>query len=89
MTVTLKLTLNLKNQNGKYNLLAELFADKNNIPLIFVKFKGNDKAAISERSDYGYRCIITSYEKIKNRLQAENICVSDTTVRPRQRYLFI
>lgn len=81
--------LNLKNQNGEYNLLAELLADRNNIPLIFVKFKGNDKAAISERSDYGYRCIITSYEKIKNRLQAENICISDTTVRPRKdTYLF-
>ena len=81
--------LNLKNQNGEYNLLAELLADRNNIPLIFVKFKGDDKAAISERSDYGYRCILTSYEKIRNRLQAENICVSDTTVRPRQdTYLF-
>lgn len=81
--------LNLKNQNGEYNLLAELLADRNNIPLIFVKFKGSDKATISERSDYGYRCIITSYEKIKNRLQAENICISDTTVRPRHdTYLF-
>ena len=62
--------LNLRNQNGEYNLLAELLADRNNIPLIFVKFKGGDKAAISERSDYGYRCILTSYERIKNRLQA-------------------
>ena len=54
-----------------------------------MKFKGNDKSAISERSDYGYRCIITSYDKIKNRLQAENICISDTTVRPRKdAYLF-
>ena len=81
--------LNLRNQNGEYNLLAELLADRNNIPLIFVKFKGGDKAAISERSDYGYRCILTSYERIKNRLQAENICISDTTVRPRiDTYLF-
>lgn len=69
--------------------MAELLADRNNIPLIFVKFKGNNKASISERSDYGYRCIITSYERIKNRLQAENICISDTTIRPRKdSYLF-
>lgn len=81
--------LNLRNQNGDYNLLAELLADRNNVPLIFVKFKGKDKSAISERNDYGYRCIITSYDKIKNRLQAENICISDTTVRPRKdTYLF-
>lgn len=81
--------LNLKNEFGEYNLLAELLADRNNIPLIFVKFKGLNKASISERSDYGYGCILTSYEKIKTRLQAENICISDTTVRPRNDiYLF-
>lgn len=69
--------------------LAELLSDKNNIPLIFVKFQGQDKSAISERNNYGMGCILSSYEKIKTRLEAENICVSDTTVRPRKdRYLF-
>ena len=81
--------LNLRNEAGEYNLLAELLSDKNNIPVIFVKFQGQNKASISERSDYGYGCILTTYEKIKNRLQAENICISDTTVRPRKdTYLF-
>lgn len=81
--------LNLRNEAGEYNLLAELLSDRNNIPFIFVKFQGENKASISERSDYGYGCILTSYEKIKNRLQAENICISDTTVRPRKDiYLF-
>ena len=48
-----------------------------------------DKAAISERNDYGYGCLLTTYEKIKTRLKAENICISDTTVRPRKdTYLF-
>ena len=76
--------LNSRNSDGEYNLLAELLADRNNIPFIFVKFKGRDKSAIFERSDYGYRCILISYEQVKNRLQAENICISDTTVRPRR-----
>ncbi len=81
--------LNLRNESGEYNLLAELLSDKNNIPFIFVKFQGENKASISERSDYGYGCILTTYGKIKNRLQAENICISDTTVRPRKdTYLF-
>lgn len=81
--------LNLRNEAREYNLLAELLSDKNNITFIFVKFQGENKALISERSDYGYGCILTSYEKIKNRLQAENICISDTTVRPRKDiYLF-
>ena len=76
--------LNLKNKAGEYNLLAELLSDKNNIPFIFAKFNGKNKASISERSDYGYGCILTTYSKIKNRLQSENICFSDTTIRPRK-----
>ena len=81
--------LNLRNEAGEYNLLAELLSDKNNITFIFVKFQGQNKASISERSDYGYGCILTTYGKIKNRLQAENICISDMTVRPRKdTYLF-
>lgn len=81
--------LNLRNESGEYNLLAELLADRNNIPFIFVKFKGENKASISERSDYGYGCILSIYEKIKDRLKAENICVSNTTVRPRRdKFLF-
>ena len=80
---------NLRNKDGDYNLLAELLADKNNIPFTFVKFNGIDKAAISERNDFGFGCILSVYEKIKARLSAENICISDTTVRPRKdRYLF-
>lgn len=84
-----EVNLNLRNSEGEYNLLAELLSDRNNIPFIFVKFQGLDMSAISERNDYGYGCLLTTYEKIKSRLQAENICVSDTTVRPRRDvYLF-
>lgn len=84
-----EINLNLKNEVGEYNLLAQLLSDRNNIPFIFAKFKGKNKSSISERSDYGYGCILTTYGKIKNRLQAENICISDTTVRPRKDiYLF-
>ena len=86
---TFESNLNLRNETGEYNLLAELLSNKNNIPFIFVKFQGKNKASISERSDYGYGCLLTTYSKIKNRLQAENICISNTTVRPRKdTYLF-
>lgn len=84
-----EINLNLRTPNGEYNLLAELLSDKNMVPLIAVKFKGVDKASVSERNDYGNQCLLFSYEQIKNRLIAENICVSDTTVRPRvDHYLF-
>ena len=81
--------LNLKNEKGEYNLLAELLADKNNIPFIFVKFQGSNKSSISERNDFGYGCILTTYTKIKNKLIAENTCLLNTTVRPRiDKYLY-
>lgn len=81
--------LNLRTPNGEYNLLAELLSDKNMIPLITVKFQGTDKTSVSERNDYGNQCLLFSYEQIKNRIAAENICVVDTTVRPRvDRFLF-
>jgi len=74
----------LKNESGGYNQLAELMSDRNMVPLILVKFRGQDKASISERTDYGRCSIITGYYNIKNRLIAENICMTDTTTRPRK-----
>lgn len=76
--------LKLRTEDNRYNLLAELLSDKNSFPFIVVKFKGLTKADISERNDYGGESILLAYEKIKNRLIAENICVTDTTIRPRK-----
>ena len=43
----------------------------------------------SQRSDYGGQSLILGYQKLKDRLIAENICKTDTTVRPRiDRYLY-
>lgn len=76
-------------KNGEYNLMAELLSDKNMIPLIFVKFRGNTKASISQRNDYGDQSILLGLQRLKDRLIAENICVTDTTVRPRiDEYLY-
>lgn len=81
---TFETNLNLLTPDGKYNLLAEIMSDRNMLPLIFVKFNGNDKSAISERYDYGNQCLLLSYEQIKLRIATENTCISDTTVRPRR-----
>ena len=79
----------LLQKNGEYNLMAELLSYKNMVPLIFVKFRGITKASISQRSDYGDQSILLGLQRLKDRLIAENICVTDTTVRPRvDEYLF-
>jgi len=82
-------SFNLKCKDGSYNLLAEIISDKNMVPMIFVKFAGTDKTSISQRSDYGGQSVVLGYQKLKDRLIAENICKTDTTVRPRiDRYLY-
>jgi ATP-dependent DNA helicase RecG len=82
-------SFNLKRSDGTYNLLAEILADTNMVPLIFVKFAGVNKVSISYRSDYGEQSLLLGYQKMKDRLIAENICKTDTTVRPRiDEYLY-
>ncbi len=62
---------------------------QNMVPVIFVKFDGTDKTSISQRSDYGDQSILLSLQRLKERLIAEIICVTDTTVRPRvEKYLY-
>ncbi len=86
---TYETNLKLVNNNGEYNVMAELLSDNNRYSLIFVKFVGYNKASISQRSDYGNKSIIFAYRQLMNRIAAENICMSNTTVRPRiDTYLF-
>ena len=59
----------LRPKSGRYNLLAKLLSDNNNIPMIVAKFKGLDKADILEESDYGSR---SSIEKVLTTVDVEN-----------------
>lgn len=87
--IAFDVTFNLKCSDGHYNLLAEILSDHNMVPLIFVKFAGADKTSISQRSDYGSQSLLLGYQKLKDRLVAENICRTDTMVRPRiDRYMY-
>ena len=81
---TFEKNFKLQTTSGSYNFLAELLADDNSIPFIFVKFRGYDKTVFSERKDYGNQCIILAYEKMKERLSIENICKTISNPRPRR-----
>ena len=86
---TFETNLKLVNNSGDYNVMAELLSDNNRYSLIFVKFSGINKASISQRSDYGNKSIIFSFKQMMNRIASENICISNTTIRPRiDTYLF-
>ncbi|MBQ8657677.1 MAG: hypothetical protein IJ506_00910 [Clostridia bacterium] len=56
--------LKLKNQNGLYNLQAELLADKNDYSIKVVRFDGTTKASnIVRRNEYGYKCLIVAMQE--------------------------
>lgn len=76
---TFEKKLNLKNKEGKYNKLAELLSDTNRVGLIYARFNGTDKSCYGETIDHGNQCLITSIEKMKNRLEAENFGMSKIT----------
>ena len=69
----------LYNKEGKYNLMAFLLSDQNNVSMKLVKFGGMTKAAISERTEYGYKCLLVSLEDIMNSVKAMNTTRVDLT----------
>jgi len=49
--------MNLK-VNGKFNMLANLLADNNDVSIKVVRFMGKDKSNMIYRNEYGYKCIL-------------------------------
>lgn len=69
--------LNLRRKSdGKYNLLANLLADENNISLKIARFRGTDKSQLDEMKDYGYQCLLKAMDRMLDRLEAENYTLS-------------
>lgn len=48
--------------NGKFNMLAELLADENNVSIKVVRFSGLDKTKMLFRNEYGYKCLLASMQ---------------------------
>ena len=55
---------NLLLENGKYNYMAELLADKNDISIKVVTFKGIDKRNVIKRNEYGYKCLLNAMDQV-------------------------
>lgn len=64
--------LNFYTDNAKYNRLAELLSDKNDISILVATFKGNDKTVLLNRTDYGHKCIITAVNNVLNYVESLN-----------------
>ena len=73
---TMERSLKLRTEEGKYNLLSELLSDENRVSIKIARFRGTDKSKLDEKSEYGYRCLIRSIDRMMDRLEAENYTMS-------------
>lgn len=70
----------LLTSKGKYNLIADLFADENDISIKIARFEGVTKAKLIERTEYGYKSIILAIRRTLDRFEALNITKSTIKV---------
>lgn len=61
---TFNINYHLVTQDGKYNKMAFLLADENDISIKVAVFKGNDKTKFAKRNEYGFKCLLASVDKV-------------------------
>ena len=62
----------LKNSDGKYNLMAFLLADENDISIKVVTFAGKDKTVLIKRNEYGGTCLVTAMDRVLDYMESVN-----------------
>ena len=74
-------TLNFLTKDGKYNYLAYLMADNNQISVRFARFNdaGERFELVEKAIEYGNCCLITAIQRILDRFEIENITLSKLT----------
>lgn len=58
--------------NDKYNYMAYLLADVNDISIKVVTFAGKDKTVMLKRTDYGNKCILLSINNVLEYMESIN-----------------
>ena len=73
----------------KYNILAFLFADQNDVSIKIAKYSGTDKIDLIENEEYGYCSILKSCDRVLDKLAIENRTFTKITAKDRfERKLF-
>jgi len=75
--------LDLRQSNGEFNYAAYLFADDNGVSIKVAVYSGTDKVDLIETREYGNRCLITSTQRILDRLDSENRTFAKVTSKNR------
>ena len=77
-------TLLFYTDEGKYNYVAYLFADENDISIKFAKYAGNDRDHLIENNEYGYCSLLKAADAVLERFKIENIVSTKKTYPYRQ-----
>ncbi len=64
--------LGLLTDGNKYNFMAELLADSNDISIKVVTFAGNDKTVMLKRTEYGGKCLLLSVNNVLEYMESIN-----------------
>lgn len=75
--------LDLLTNDGKYNYVAFLLADKNNISIKLAQYNSNNRTNLSSVNEYGYTCILQTADRIIEKLKIENKTFSTKTYKQR------
>ncbi len=62
----------LKNSDGKYNIMASILSDQSDVSIKVVRFTGKDKTSISQRTDFGNRCLLIALQQAMNYVESLN-----------------
>lgn len=65
--------------NGRYNYLANLLADENDISIKVVRFEGKDKLKMISRNEYGFKCLIQAMKQANDYINSLNETRVDIT----------
>ena len=87
-----KLTLNdsfadnlqLKTDDGRYNMTAYLCADENGMPILFAKYAGTDRDVLTENKNFGYCSLIKATEQVLDKFSVENRIYARVTATKRE-----
>ena len=76
-------SLELLTDEGKYNYVAYLLADKNNISIKVAKYAGVDRVDLIESNEYGYCSLIKATKAVLDKLELENRTLTQITSKER------
>lgn len=74
----------LLTSDGKFNYLAEILADKNDIVINVATFSSNDKTKYLKREEFGGKCLLLAMEQAKNYINSINQTYINLETTPRK-----